>query len=84
MAESFDTPASEGIALEVNVDGHLIIVTMPGACFRATYFLSPEPTTLTQSNIMVTDGHADISRSDFETRAWEAANAKARELGWIV
>jgi hypothetical protein len=24
------------------------------------------------------------SRKEFEALAWEAANAKARELGWIV
>ena len=76
--------ADEGTALDVEVEGTSIIVTMPGTCFRVTYFISSDPPTLTQSNVLVTDAHADISSRQFETLAWEAANAKARELSWIV
>jgi hypothetical protein len=28
--------------------------------------------------------HAEITSKDFEALAWEAANAKARELGWMA
>ena len=38
-----------------------------------------------QSPIMSVEKEAPAqTRKDFEVRAWEAANAKARELGWIV
>ena len=38
-----------------------------------------------QSPIMSVEKEAPAqSRKEFEALAWEAANAKARELGWIV
>ena len=39
---------------------------------------------LVQSDYMTDDKDASSSRREFEELAWEAATAKARELGWIV
>jgi hypothetical protein len=70
--------------LSIEVEGPRITVTMRGTCFRSTYVLAPDSPTLRQSNILVIDGSAGITSRAFEILAWEAANAKARELGWIV
>ena len=70
--------------LSIEVEGARITVTMPGTCFRSTYVLAPDSPTLTQSNMLVVDGSAGITSREFEILAWDAANAKARELGWIV
>jgi len=37
-----------------------------------------------QSDYTEDDKEAAISRNEFIALAWDAANAKARELGWIV
>jgi hypothetical protein len=38
---------------------------------------------LVEATSMAVDKEAPIYHADFENLAWEAANAKARELGWI-
>ena len=70
--------------LSVAVDGSTIIVTMPGTSFQATYFKDPDAPGIQQDLSMAKDSDAAIATREFETLAWEAANAKARELGWIV
>jgi hypothetical protein len=70
--------------LKVDVEGRYIVVTMPGSSFRSSYFKSVMVPGLVQSDYMTDDRDAAISRDEFEALAWEAANAKARELGWIV
>src|SRR5688572_24473038 len=37
-----------------------------------------------QAKQLTVDREAPMSHKDFEALAWTAANAKARELGWIV
>ena len=39
---------------------------------------------LVESLAMSIDKEAPVPRKEFEAKAWEAATAKARELGWIV
>ena len=70
--------------LIVKVDGTTIIVTMPGTSFQATYFKEPDGPGIQQDLSMTKDSDAALTTREFETLAWEAANAKARELGWIV
>jgi hypothetical protein len=63
--------------VRVVVDGFDIIVTQPGSDARAIYF-KPRG----QPYIVARD--APIGTQEFRTSAWNAANAKARELGWIA
>jgi hypothetical protein len=71
--------------LHVEVRGLDIIVTMPGTRHRVTFQqpadgrqLIPKP------EHKPAQKEGSISREAFIARAWEAANDKARELGWIV
>ena len=57
---------------------------MLGTSFRTTYSIVAEAPTLMQCQAMAHDSNAGISRREFETAAWGAANHKARELGWIT
>jgi hypothetical protein len=69
--------------LNVAVDGTTITVTMRGTSLRTSFFKNPEAPGVLQRLSASRDSEADISIRDFETLAWEAANAKARELGWL-
>jgi hypothetical protein len=69
--------------IEVQVDDvGQIIVTMSGTSLRAT-FLRADGSGLVQSHFVSVDHTALVSTRDFERIAFEAAKAKARELGWI-
>jgi hypothetical protein len=68
--------------VRIAVDGERITVTMPGTNFAVDFFKRPDGKGIVQSEITETDSTTRISRHDFETVAWEAANRKARELGW--
>jgi hypothetical protein len=69
----------------VEVDGDILVVTMPGTGFSITY-------EKTEENRLVGSSFHTRKRPN-ETRkvtfpkfislAWPAANEKARELGWI-
>ena len=61
----------------VVVQGDEIIVTSATG-FRATYFKRPYHPQLVLRRRTQTDDHELLAR------AWEAANEKARELGWIA
>jgi hypothetical protein len=63
--------------LSVEVRGDEIIVTQPGSKFRAVYH-KPE-----DRPQLVAKGTPQ-GNYDFLAQAWQAANDKARELGWIV
>jgi hypothetical protein len=65
------------------IDGR-IIVSMPGTSFRAAYFRSVTESGLTLGDSLEVDHHASLSRNEFEALAWDAAMAKARDLGWIA
>ena len=63
--------------LFVVVQGDEIVVTSE-TDFRAAYCKRPNFPQLKVRRRTDTDGHELLSQ------AWQAANAKARELGWIV
>ena len=60
-----------------------IVVTLPGTSYRALFYLSKNESRLLQAEQMAVNKKAPMSHQDFEALAWEAANAKARELGWL-
>jgi hypothetical protein len=71
--------------LHVAVRGLDIIVTMPGTKHRITFQQPADGRQLIPTpEQMPAQKEGSISREAFIARAWEAANAKARELGWIV
>ena len=64
-------------ALRVEVQEDEIIVTQTGSKFRAVYHKPDDQPQL----IAKGSPHGNY---DFLAQAWVVANAKARELGWIV
>jgi len=65
--------------------GDEIVVILPATSYGITYFKSANsPQLLTKEFRSKIDSQASISYSEFLARAWQAANAKARELGWIL
>jgi hypothetical protein len=69
--------------IRVEVDGHRLIVTMSETAYRSVFYKHPDEPRLVEGNSIAIDKEAPMCRGDFETLAWTAANAKARELGWI-
>jgi hypothetical protein len=71
--------------LYVEVHGEEIIVALPHSTYRATYCKSTD-----SSHLIMTDASSPedpgstLTPAEFLGRAWQAANAKAREIGWIV
>jgi hypothetical protein len=70
--------------IKIDVEGDLMVVSMPGTSYRAIYFSSPDKSKLIKAPNLTVDKDAPMTHEDFEALAWEAANEKARELGWIV
>jgi hypothetical protein len=70
--------------VSVQLAGDAIIVTMPGTSYRATYLKAPDWPGLMQSGRMRDDKDAALSPNEFLALAWQAADAKGRELGWIL
>jgi hypothetical protein len=69
---------------QVEVKDEKLVVTMDDTSYRAIFYKSPDEPRLFQAASLAVDTEAPMSHKDFEALAWEAANAKARELGWIV
>jgi hypothetical protein len=71
--------------LYVDVHGEEIIVALPHSTYRATYCKSTD-----SSHLIMTDASSPeepqsiITPAEFLGLAWQAANEKARELGWIA
>jgi hypothetical protein len=70
--------------LKVEAEGQSIVVSLPGSSFQTTYVKSPKAPGLRQTEYMIDDKAAPMPRREFESMAWEAALAKAREFGWIT
>jgi len=71
--------------LKVDIEGDVIVVSLTGTSHRALFFLSPGEAKLVQAMQKTSvEKEASISHKEFEAMAWEAANNKARELGWVV
>ena len=78
IAESGRTVFEGWEPLAVELEGGDLIVTHPRSRFRAVYY---KP--VGQRELIL---RVRTKTDDYEllTEAWKAANAKARELGWIV
>ena len=67
--------------LRVEVQNSYILVAMRGTCFRAKYRKQDAPWLAIDE--WVEDLEAPITFREFRALAWEAANEKARDLGWV-
>jgi hypothetical protein len=67
--------------LRVEVQGPYILVAMRGTCLRAKFRKQEAPWLAMDE--YEEDSEASITFKEFRTLAWEAANERARELGWI-
>jgi hypothetical protein len=71
--------------LYVEARANDIVVTMPGTSLRVVYRKPHRGSQLVPRLDYFQDQQkGPITRAEFLTRALEAANKKARELGWIV
>jgi hypothetical protein len=69
-------------SLRIEVLGNTIRVAMRGTCFRASYRKQEAPWLATDAyGPDVPD--ATVSFSEFRNLAWQAANDRARQLGWV-
>jgi hypothetical protein len=74
------------VGLSVEVQGDDLFVSLPGTTYVVTYYRAtafPQQL-LTKSHSGREDQDTPMTQAEFHARAWKAANAKARELGWIV
>jgi hypothetical protein len=69
--------------IRVDLDGQRLIVTMSETAYRTVFYKHPDEPRLVEANSIAVDKEASMRHADFENLAWKAANAKARELGWI-
>jgi hypothetical protein len=67
--------------LRLEVQGPYILVTMRGTCLRAKFRKQDAPWLAMDE--YKDDSEASITFKEFRTLAWEAANERARELGWV-
>ena len=71
--------------LHVEVRGSCIAVTLPGFAYSVTYYTAAGNRRLiSEPGWSRSIAGAPMTLSEFYTRAWTAANDKARELGWIA
>ena len=67
--------------LGIEVQGSYILVALRGICFRAKYRKKDAPWLAMDE--YAEDPEASITLTEFRNLAWEAANEKARHLGWV-
>ena len=71
--------------LHVEVLNDEIIVILPATSYGVVDYKPANSRQLLVKNFLSkNDSGAPITQAEFLARAWQAANAKARELGWIV
>jgi hypothetical protein len=71
--------------LRVEVLGDEIIVILPATSYGVVYYKpANSPQLLVKNFLSKNDSGAPITQAEFLARAWQTANDKARELGWIV
>jgi hypothetical protein len=71
--------------LRLEVIGDEIIVILPATSYGVAYYKpANEPQLLAKNFLSKKDSGAPMTQAEFLGRAWQAANDKARELGWIV
>jgi hypothetical protein len=73
------------LKVEVADDAKALIVTLPGTNYQITYRKLDDPPGISGAHdLRQDDPEASLNRYEFLAQAWTIANAKARELGWIV
>jgi hypothetical protein len=74
------------VRLHLEVFGNEIVVTLPGTSYTVTYYRAASfpQQLLTKFHSGREEKGAPLSQVEFHARAWKAAKAKARELGWIA
>ncbi len=71
--------------LHVEVSGGEIVITLPGTSYRAVYHKpADKPGLIATSRSGRWEQGTPMTQAEFNARAWQAANDKARELGWFV
>ncbi len=71
--------------LEVRLVADEIVVTLPGTNYSVTYYkMVGSPGLLAKDIAKKDDLRIPMTAAEFLAKAWKLANAKARELGWIV
>ncbi len=70
--------------LHCQVSDGEIVITLPGSAYCVSYRKSPNSSQLVRDAFTSDRSNEPISRTEFLAKAWEVANEKARELGWIV
>jgi hypothetical protein len=70
--------------IEVKFDGEEIIVTKPGTDFMLEFRKRPDQPNLVLTRSWIAPHTTTPAVSEFRALAFQAANAKARELRWIV
>jgi hypothetical protein len=73
-----------GWKLDCQVRDDEIIVTLPGTYTVTYYKPDRSPQLLARLISDKDDKCAALTLSEFLARAWQVANERARELGWIV
>ena len=69
--------------LHVNFDGHEIIITRPGTDMMTAYRKAADRPNLVLTRSWVEPTVSSPEISEFRAEAFQAAVAKAPELGWI-
>jgi len=67
--------------LRVDVYEPYILVALRGTCLRAKFRKQDAPWLAMDE--YEEDSEASITFKEFRTLAWQAANEKARDLGWV-
>jgi len=71
--------------LDIEVWGSGIIVTLPGTNYWVRYFKENDPPGLFPADIANKDDpRVTMTANEFLAKAWELANERARELGWVT
>ena len=71
--------------LRVQVFCEEIIVSLPGSTYKVFYYKPDNsPQLLARGLPLKDDLRLALTAGDFLAQAWKLANAKARDLGWIV
>jgi hypothetical protein len=80
-----ESPMNEPDEIRVHVEGDEIIVSLLHTAYTATFRKAPDSSHLimTDSSPMSDQG-SPVTPAQFLGLAWQVANDKARELGWIV
>jgi hypothetical protein len=84
LAEKARSDAAYGRDLRIEVEGDGIIITLVGTKFMVTYQRPKEMSRLVAKSDWTDDPDAAVTFGEFRARAWIAATARARELGWII